>query len=92
MPLVGALRTHIEGLPSSDDPRAFLHPRAGAPTTLFENPELFRAREPLFGLDSVDLAAPVAEALIIDFILSADGSYAVRFAFFDCRQLLFFVK
>ena len=30
IPLVGALRTHIEGLPSSDDPRAFLHPRAGA--------------------------------------------------------------
>jgi hypothetical protein len=25
-------------------------------------------------------------------ILSADGSYAVCFAFFDCRQLLFFVK
>jgi integrase len=30
VPLVGALRTHIEGLPSSDDPRAFIHPRAAA--------------------------------------------------------------
>ena len=30
IPLVGALRTHIEALPSSDDPRAFLHPRAAA--------------------------------------------------------------
>jgi integrase len=30
IPLVGALRTHIEGLPSSDDSRAFLHPRAAA--------------------------------------------------------------
>jgi integrase len=30
VPLVGALRTHIEGMSSSDDPRAFLHPRAAA--------------------------------------------------------------
>lgn len=30
VPLVGALRSHIESLPSSDEPRAFLHPRAAA--------------------------------------------------------------
>jgi integrase len=30
IPLVGALRAHMEQLHSSDDPRAFLHPRAAA--------------------------------------------------------------
>jgi len=28
IPLIGALRTHVETLPAGDDPHAFLHPRA----------------------------------------------------------------
>ena len=59
---------------------------------LFEDLTLLFFRELLFGLDSLNLIAPEAIALITDSIFSTDCFNADFFAFTEDRRLFFLIE
>jgi hypothetical protein len=67
-------------------------PVDSVPSALFESLEFLRSRELLFRFGSVDLAAPVAVALVTDPVFGTDGFNTGLLALFKYNELLLLAK